>query len=138
MPAIFPTHGPALSAMKRTFRSPSGKLTCDNGMITVTHHACDVAVFNDTSITLRNNGWNSVTTRQRLNKILAYFGFPMHVTSRKWNWYVETPYGEIAFHDNMWFTRDGFYIGQYLEDDDDYAASIGIIDYDGDHPVSRP
>lgn len=108
MPAIVNPRD--LSALKRKFRSQNGKLFFEDGWFSVTHHDTTVVKFDPRRICvfLNNGGWNSVTTRQRINKALMYFGFPLRIVSRKYVWYVETPYGEITFKNGGRFTGDGF------------------------------
>lgn len=66
----------------------------------VRYHATDVISYNakTNEYTLDSGGWDTNTTKKRIN---AYLPTGYYITQRKFEWYLQTPAGEIKFVDNM-------------------------------------
>lgn len=62
------------------------------------HHTDILTVHPDDSFTLNTGGWETTTTKQRLNALLPR-GY--RIFSNSFKWYVSTPSGEIPFYDGM-------------------------------------
>jgi hypothetical protein len=96
----------------RRIAEQGGGTLCNNTYVAVTDKGFDV-VFHSTPIfsydasynsaTLRNGGYETVTTKQRLNSLLQAHGF--HVYQDKFSWYVmdSAGYGR-GFEDGMSLT----------------------------------
>lgn len=67
-------------------------------------HATDVLTyFADGRTVLRSGGWQTYTTKDRLNR----FGDGFHVLQRSFAWTVSTRIGEFTFRDGMTVHDDG-------------------------------
>ena len=58
----------------------------------------------EVEVTLRSGGWQTATTKTRMNQTANEIGLPYHVYQRTFDWYVDTPGGTIEFSDGMQFT----------------------------------
>ena len=48
---------------------------------------------------IRSAGWETVTTKDRLNGLIDYFGIKAGIYQKDFSWYVRTNKGDIPFHD---------------------------------------
>jgi len=56
--------------------------------------------------TLNSGGWNTATTKLRMNQAAAQFSLGFHVRQRDGTWYVITTNGkEFVFYDGMEFMQ---------------------------------
>ena len=64
-------------------------------------HSNLIALYNhnEQNLYIRSAGWQSNTTKERLNGLLNYFGYNLHIYQKDWNWYVRTENGDINFHE---------------------------------------
>jgi len=78
----------------------STRLIVDGNDIHLRYHSTNVVTFhNDGSMTLRNGGWQSKTTKERINEVLGGYG---RVFQRDWNWYLSLrDCREISFENGM-------------------------------------
>jgi hypothetical protein len=60
-----------------------------------------IATVGDTWLELFDGGYKSVTTKSRLNAILAEHGNGERVYQKNFNWFVSTKDGEVAFNDGI-------------------------------------
>jgi len=75
-------------------------LTC------ITYHSTQIVTFDRLNITLRTGGWDSLTTRRKMNQASRQFGLGFSVYRDKGESYVETPQGRVLpLVDNMIFAR---------------------------------
>lgn len=57
-------------------------------------------------ITLDSGGWQTVTTKRKMNQAARQFGLGYSVYQREFKWFVDLPNGEtVPFEDNMTFSR---------------------------------
>ena len=53
-------------------------------------------------ITLNSGGWETVTTKRKMNQASHQFGLGFGVFQRDFTWYVDTPQGEtVRYYDGM-------------------------------------
>ena len=72
----------------------------------VTYHQTNIVSWEDGKITLRSGGWESVTTKRKMNQASHQFALGFGVFQRNWEWFVDLPNGEtISFVDGMTFER---------------------------------
>ena len=64
-------------------------------------HGHKIAVIGDSFIQLFDGGWQTATTKSRLNAILKGFGNLEHVYQKNFNWFVSTKYGDVPFLSGM-------------------------------------
>ena len=72
----------------------------------VQYHATRVVSFDADTITLRSGGWETATTKTRMNQTANQHGLGFYVYQRDHVWYVTKPNGEtVEFVDGMTFSR---------------------------------
>lgn len=60
-----------------------------DGTVSVRYHRTDVATLHpDGTVTLRSDGWQTVTTKRRINQAFEFFGISASVYQVKHSWYV--------------------------------------------------
>lgn len=64
-----------------------GDMTC------VTYHSTQIVGFDSREIVLRTGGWDSVTTRRKMNQASRQFGLGFSVYRKDGTSYVDTPDG---------------------------------------------
>ena len=64
-------------------------------------HGHKIAVIGDNFIQLFDGGFQSATTKSRLNAILKGFGNLESVYQKNFNWFVSTKYGDVPFLSGM-------------------------------------
>jgi len=80
--------------------SQAGDLTC------ITYHRTQVVAFDRHNVSLRTGGWDSVTTRRKMNQASTQFGLGYGVYRDKGESYVRTPAGDVLpLSDGMHFAR---------------------------------
>jgi len=65
-----------------------------DGRTIVRLHSTDIVDVDtkDNTITLNTGGWNTVTTKERMNAVLRAVNSPYHVYQRDFQWYVQMQY----------------------------------------------
>ncbi len=71
------------------------RLEVSEGIKRVTLHYTTIATITDNSITLNAGGWHTVTTKQRINIVLAQYGIDKRIVQRKKVWYIN---GELFYN----------------------------------------
>ncbi len=64
-------------------------------------HSNLIAMIADTWLELFDGGYQSVTTKSRLNAILAEHGTGERVYQKNFQWFVSTINGEVPFNDGI-------------------------------------
>lgn len=82
-------------------------IICTNGMIAITYHnTLIVDVAKDGTITLNSDGYQTVTTKRKMNQAANQFGLGFSVFQKNYEWFVTLPTGEtVDFDDGMTFKR---------------------------------
>src|SRR5882724_5207541 len=80
-----------------------------DGTVSVRYHRTDVATLHpDGSVTLRTDGWRTVTTKRRINQALRYFGIPAVVYQHRHEWHVAASGGAgTEFEDGILIRVNG-------------------------------
>jgi len=60
-------------------------------------HGNLIAVIARTTVKVLDGGWESVTTKSRLNAILRGFTCGMGIYQKDWMWYLSGPEGDISW-----------------------------------------
>lgn len=60
----------------------------DNGSTVVTYHRTQVVSFGDKLINLSSGGYQTVTTKRRMNEASKTFGLGFQVYQRNYDWFV--------------------------------------------------
>lgn len=64
----------------------------EDGYTKVRYHNTDVVCFNDKHIILDSGGWQTATTKTRMNQASNQFNLGFHVYQEKGEWYVSYPH----------------------------------------------
>ena len=68
-------------------------------------HKTDIITFWPTLFSLNTGGWDTVTTKARLNKYMPHHS--VYIFQRQYTWYVSTDKGEVEYYDGMRFNYTG-------------------------------
>ena len=78
------------------------ELASDGTVVSIVRlHGHKISVIGDTFIQLFDGGWQTATTKSRLNAILKGFGNLEYVYQKNFNWFVSTKYGDVPFLSGM-------------------------------------
>lgn len=81
-------------------------VSTDKGVTRVTYHWTDVVKFTARTVTLKSNGWQTLTTKTRMNQASSQFGLGFRVWQKGFAWFVDLPSGKTRrFTDGMTFRR---------------------------------
>lgn len=84
-------------AIERLKYSPyQTKVERSSTVVTVYHHRTPIIEFNSDVIVLRNGGWQSVTTKRKLNAAAKQWNLGFSVYQKDFTWYVTMPNGETT------------------------------------------
>jgi hypothetical protein len=61
----------------------------ENGVTIIRYHKTDIIQFDDNRIVLDTGGWNTATTKSRMNQASNQFGLGYHVYQEDYSWYVD-------------------------------------------------
>lgn len=78
----------------------------EDGMTHVKYHSTDVVSFDASRIILRSGGWQTVTTKRRINQANNQFALGVQVYQKRFYWYVVTKAGTFGFVDGMVIDRN--------------------------------
>lgn len=73
------------------------RITNVHGTIHVQYHDTDVVVFDDETIILDTGGWETVTTKARMNQTANQYDLGFHVYQKDFLWFVQTEAGIFPF-----------------------------------------
>ena len=68
---------------------------------TVFLHGNKIAVVGDDFVQIFDGGYQSNTTKSRLNAILQTHGNGEHIYQKNFNWFVSTINGDVPFNDGI-------------------------------------
>jgi hypothetical protein len=81
----------------RNFTSGNTSVIHEDGIANVFLHGNKIAEIGDDFVTLFDGGWQSATTKSRLNAILQEHGIRgEYVFQRNWNWFVHKFVGQAG------------------------------------------
>ena len=70
----------------------------------VTYINTQIVEWRNGKITLRSGGWETVTTKRKMNQTSNQFALGFGVFQRDYKWFVDLPNGEtVKFRDGMTF-----------------------------------
>lgn len=76
-----------------------------DGATRIVYHQTAVVRFDADSITLCDGGWQSVTTKRRMNQASEYFNLNFHVYQENFVWFVLWKGETLEYHDGMTLNR---------------------------------
>ena len=74
-------------------------------MTAVRYHQTEVVQFDQNLIVLHSGGWQSVTTKLRMNQTSNQFGLGFSVYQKNFEWFVDYNGQKLEFYDGMIITR---------------------------------
>lgn len=77
----------------------------DNGQTVVRYHSTDVVKFDADTIVLDSGGWQTMTTKTRMNQASNQYGLNYSVYQKEYKWYVDFKGQTFDFEDNMILSR---------------------------------
>jgi len=74
----------------------------EDGTTRVRYHYTDVVSFDRDMVTLDTGGWETATTKLRMNQASCQFGLGYRVYQKDFDWFVTTPNGNtVEFTGNI-------------------------------------
>lgn len=73
----------------------------EDGVSKVFLHGNLIAEIGDTFVKLSDGGWQSNTTKSRLNAILTEHGAGERIFQKNWTWFISTKEGDLEFESGM-------------------------------------
>ena len=73
----------------------------DGEQTAVQYHYTNVVTFDDNAITLDNGGWNTATTKRRMNQISDHYSLGFKVYQKKYDWFVDYKGKTILYQKNI-------------------------------------
>ena len=86
-------------------RGRSTRVFTDDGKTIIQYHATRVVEFTPDTITLRSGGYETFTTKARMNQAAHQYSLGYSVYQARRIWYVTTPAGEFPFTNGMQINR---------------------------------
>lgn len=77
----------------------------DNGFTNVKYHQTNVVKFSPEKIILNSNGWNTATTKNRMNQTSNQFDLGYRVFQKDYSWYVDFKGETFDYSDHMELNR---------------------------------
>ena len=75
------------------------------GMTSIVYHSTAVVQFNSDKIILNSGGWETATTKSRMNQASNQYGLGLEVYQVNFSWYVDYRGETIPFEDGMILDR---------------------------------
>ena len=86
---------------EKDFTLDNTHVTTQDGVSFVFLHGNNIAQIGDTWLRLFDGGWQTNTTKSRLNAILTVHGNGERVFQKNFNWFVSTKDGDVEFESGM-------------------------------------
>jgi hypothetical protein len=86
---------------EKDFTLDNTHVTTKDGVTFVFLHGNNIAQIGDTWLRLFDGGWQTVTTKSRLNAILSVHGAGERVFQKNHEWFVSTSDGNVEFESGM-------------------------------------
>ena len=81
-------------------------VSTEDGITRVVYHSTTVVKFDRDTVTLDSGGFETATTKARMNQAANQFGLEFHVWQKDFVWYVDmNGIPSRPFHDGMTFPR---------------------------------
>jgi len=93
----------AAISKEKDWQLDNTKVVNHDGVSFVFLHGNLIAEIGDTWLKLHDGGWQSNTTKSRLNAILTEHGAGERIFQKNWNWFVSTAAGILEFQSGMKF-----------------------------------
>ena len=74
-------------------------------LFVIRYHQTDIVTFDKHKIELRSGGWETATTKTRMNQTSNQFGLGYQVFQKDYKWFVDFNEQTIDFSDDMILNR---------------------------------
>jgi|TARA_B100000287_G_scaffold215769_1_gene203525 hypothetical protein len=92
---------------RRNWSKANTSVTVTDRVVNVHLHGNLIARIGDTFIQIFDGGWQSVTTKSRLNAILDEVSYGAGVFQQNWNWYLnDNKFGTVPFFSGIEVSAD--------------------------------
>ena len=91
----------AAISQEKDWKLANTMVTNHSGVSFVFLHGNCIAQIGDTFIRLFDGGWQSNTTKSRLNAILREHGAGEGIFQKNWQWFISTSEGVVEFENGM-------------------------------------
>lgn len=96
-----------MPAMDKLSNYATTVATNERDETSVVYHSTAIVTFTANSVTLRSGGYETVTTKRKMNQAANQFNLGFSVVQRDFDWFVTLPNGiETPFRDGMTFPRN--------------------------------
>jgi len=92
-------------AQTQEVRGVATSIRTENGTTTVKYHNTDVVSFDSNFVVLDSGGWQTVTTKLRMNQASNQFGLGYSVFQKDREWFVDWDGQTLPFKDCMILER---------------------------------
>ena len=92
-------------AQTQTVGTHKTKVLNIEGFTNIVYHSTPVVQFDDDKIRLNSGGWETVTTKTRMNQASHEYNLGFEVYQVNFTWYVDYKGETIAFTDGMKLDR---------------------------------
>jgi len=92
-------------SQQHTIGRTSTTVATENGFTNVTYHSTVVVKFNHDTIILNSGGWQTHTTKTRMNQASNQFDLGYSVFQKDYQWFVDYNNETIKFFDAMVLDR---------------------------------
>ena len=75
------------------------------GLTSIIYHNTAVVQFNDKEIILNSGGWETVTTKSRMNQASHQYGLGFEVYQVNFSWYIDYKGETLPFRDGIILKR---------------------------------
>lgn len=76
-----------------------------NGLMTVVYVSTPIVQWNSNKIILNNGGYQTVTTKRKMNQAASQFDLPYQVYQKNYQWFVSTEKGDFPFNNKLSIDR---------------------------------
>tara|TARA_R100001530_G_C4220523_1_gene129808 strand:- start:43 stop:426 length:384 start_codon:yes stop_codon:yes gene_type:complete len=122
----------------QTIGSHKTTVATDDGFTRVTYHQTAVVKFNHNEIILNSGGWETVTTKSRMNQTSNQFDLGFRVYQKDYEWFVECCGKIYDFFDGMRIDRRKNTVTKKSELPYNYHGGRIQKVYDTVNPISYP
>ncbi len=78
----------------------------EEGYIVVRYHYTDIVKFNEREIILYSGGFETATTKRRMNQVSKTFNLGYKVYQRNWKWFVSYKGLDWPYYDGITLMRE--------------------------------
>jgi len=89
----------------QTIGKTATTVRCQDDLFVIRYHQTDVVTFDKHKIELDSGGWDTATTKTRMNQTSNQFGLGFQVFQKEFKWFVDFKDKTLDFFDGMILNR---------------------------------